>query len=215
MTTSLLIFARRNIIHLPLVLFASYVKGIVVVFSILILSVPPLALAATVYVDAGNTGDVEDGSQGFPYNTISEGISAAVEGDVVLVSPGIYYGMVELKHNVQLVSSDGPSVTVIDGDGDIYGVRSPYHAYPVGYIEGFTVRNGRYSLIDATNRVEFWQSSTLEVHSCILDDQGNLYGKGISIYPGARVTVTRTLFKNLSRGIDAIWNTGDWVGYNA
>lgn len=181
------------------------IKGIAVVLSIFISMVANPVLSATVYVDASNTSDVEDGSQVSPYNTIPEGMNAAIEGDAVLVSPGIYYGMIELKHNVQLVSSDGPNVTVIDGMGEGWGVRSPYHSYPVGYIEGFTVRNAQYSLIDATNRVSFWQSSTLEVHNCILDDQENTNGRGISILPSARVTVTRTLFKNLLRGIDAIW----------
>jgi uncharacterized repeat protein (TIGR01451 family) len=47
------------------------------------------------------------------YQAIQEGIDAAVEGDTVLVGPGIYTGQLTLKDQVALESSDGPAVTII------------------------------------------------------------------------------------------------------
>ncbi len=164
-----------------------------------------MAFPATVYVAASNSSGIEDGSEINPFNTITEGMNMAVEGDGVLVSPGIYYGMIELKHNVQLISSDGPALTIIDAMGENYAAQYPYHISPTMYIEGFTLRNGIYALINASNRDSFWNSSRLEVHNSIFQNPDGETTQGISIYPGAAVTVTRSLFTDLPRGIYSIW----------
>ena len=51
--------------------------------------------AATIHVDASATGTIEDGSPLNPYDTIQKGLDAAVEGDMVLVAHGIYYGAID------------------------------------------------------------------------------------------------------------------------
>lgn len=156
-------------------------------------------ITATIHVDATATATTEDGSETYPYNTIQEGLNAAVEGDEVLVAPGIYYGAIELVHNVRLVSSAGPGMTVIDCMGASQVVLSPYHTTPSSYIEGFTLRNGRSILIRATNRVRFWQSSSMTVSNCILEGEAGQFEIGISNMPSAAVAVSNTLFKNLDR----------------
>ena len=46
----------------------------------------------TVYVDVTNTSGIEDGSEAYPFNTIQEGIDAAVSGCSVYVADGTYTG---------------------------------------------------------------------------------------------------------------------------
>jgi len=160
--------------------------------------------AATIHIDASATGEIEDGTPSNPFNTIQEGLNIAAEGDQVLVAPGIYYGALELAHNVQLVSVEGPEVTIIDGMSASQVLTSPYHLNPNSYIEGFTIRGGTI-FISAMNRVEFWYSSTMTIDNSIIEGMADTFDIGISISPSAQVNVTRTLFRNLGRGIDAIW----------
>jgi len=168
------------------------------------LATGPVA-AVTIHVDASATGAIEDGSLLTPYDTIQEGLNSAVDGDVVLVAPGIYYGAIELAHNVQLVSAEGPESTIIEGLGSVRVISSPYHEYANSSIDGFTIRGANTILISATNRVSFRQSSTMTIDNSILEGTADTFDIGISIMPAARVNITRTLFRNLARGIDAIW----------
>ncbi len=73
----------------------------------LILLVCPVAAsvcgAATFFVDASYTG-IGNGSQGKPYSSIANGLAWAVNGDTVLVMPGLYRENVVLKPGVSLIS---------------------------------------------------------------------------------------------------------------
>ena len=55
-----------------------------------LISLGSIAFAQTIYVDVNNTSGIEDGTAANPYNTVQEGINAAIEGDVVQVAPGTY-----------------------------------------------------------------------------------------------------------------------------
>lgn len=46
--------------------------------------------AQIIYVDAGNSTGIEDGTQLHPYNTIKEGINAAIPGSTVMIKQGTY-----------------------------------------------------------------------------------------------------------------------------
>jgi len=48
------------------------------------------AFAQTIYVDASNNTGTEDGTQAHPFNTIKEGINAAVPGTQVMIKQGTY-----------------------------------------------------------------------------------------------------------------------------
>lgn len=111
------------------------------------------ARGATIHVDDDAPGDpgpndpaisdpLEDGTPQHPFDRVQEAIAAAATGDVVLVSPGLYGGSLNLLGKaVTLRSSGGPAITVLDGGG------FPIITCATGetratVIEGFTIRNG-------------------------------------------------------------------------
>ncbi len=74
------------------------------------------------YVDAANTSGIEDGTFQYPYNTVVEAVETAVEYDTISVAPGIYYGRINVPLSMNIVSQQGPEVTVLDGAGDYVGI---------------------------------------------------------------------------------------------
>lgn len=172
--------------------------------AIMLFGLAATAQAATVYVNAANNGGVEDGTPTLPFNTIQEGLNAAVAGDTVSVAPGIYYGGVALADQVKLVSEQGPAVTIIDGMGGT-GINQAVAQSPRGSISGFTIRNCGTGVY-AQNRVSFWSYNEMVISNCIFKD----CTIGIVAYPASKVYVTQTLFTNAGGGdwgrvIDAIW----------
>jgi len=93
-------------------------------------------LGATIYVDASNTSGIEDGSQEYPFNTIMEGINAAIDGDTVLVAAGLYYENVVMKAGVDLIGV-GANVVTIDAGGSGNVIEGADRCT----IEGFTITN--------------------------------------------------------------------------
>jgi parallel beta-helix repeat protein len=105
----------------------------------LALSVPPRA--ADVHVDAGYVGPPGDGSPGAPFLTIQEGVDAAVDGDRVVVAPGVYVeNVLVVGKEVGLYAPSGPHATVIDGNA----LGSTLTLEDVGgaVVEGFTITGG-------------------------------------------------------------------------
>ncbi len=188
------------------------VLGAATLFIFLVSSLAPLANAAEFFVDAANTSGIEDGSAQWPFSTIGDGLSAATNGDTVTVAPGVYYGPITLKDDVRLASSQGPGVTIIDGEGvNVVAVFSPYEdnpvdIYPDSYIDGFTIRNDGKHLMQVTNRYSFWARSTFDIRNCIFDgDVTFTYQRAMYMYPGARTVIRNSVFRNLGHATDIIW----------
>lgn len=76
--------------------------------------------------------------------TIQEAIEVAVDGDEVIVAPGIYHEMINLKGKALLVKSEkGPEATVLDGTGLLGSVVSCINGEKEETrIEGFTITGG-------------------------------------------------------------------------
>jgi pectin methylesterase-like acyl-CoA thioesterase len=70
----------------------------------------------TIYVDVKNMG-FEDGTIGYPYNTIQEGIDAASNGDTVFVFSGTYFENVIVNKAINL-TGENKDTTIIDGQED-------------------------------------------------------------------------------------------------
>lgn len=181
-------------------------------FTFLIILPGPSAQAADFFVDAANTSGIEDGSAEWPFSTIAAGLAVATNGDTVIVEPGIYYGSITLKDDVKLVSSQGPGVTFIDGEGvNTFAVFAPFEDDPVdmnpdSYIEGFTVRNAGGILMQVTNRYNFWSASTFDIRNCIFQGAGTSpYQRAMYIAPGARTVVRNSVYRDLGHATDIIW----------
>jgi predicted outer membrane repeat protein len=99
------------------------------------------ASATEIVVDIGGSGD---------YTAINPAISAASEGDTILVMPGTYTGLDNKEWglsgtNVVIRSTDGSATTIIDCEGS-NGVLSlnPGDADSTTIIEGFTMTGGNH-----------------------------------------------------------------------
>ena len=97
-----------------------------IVFFFLIFLLPAVSRSAVYYVP-------DD------YPTIQMAVDATQDGDTVLVRPGTYDQNVSIKdgHDISLISTEGPSETVICGQGLITTVT----IYE-GIIDGFSITNG-------------------------------------------------------------------------
>jgi len=70
----------------------------------------------TIYVNAGNTSGIEDGTKTYPFDTITEGIDAVAPGKSVLVSAGTYNEQLIIKKSITLQGA-GCDNTFITGSG--------------------------------------------------------------------------------------------------
>jgi hypothetical protein len=75
--------------------------------------------------------------------TIQAGINAAINGDVVLVAPGTYVENINFFGKfITVVSSEGPRITVIDGNQSGSVVSFVNGESPDTILDGFTITNG-------------------------------------------------------------------------
>ncbi|MBN2171791.1 MAG: hypothetical protein JW819_10790, partial [Candidatus Krumholzibacteriota bacterium] len=139
------------------------------------LAVAGTASAATHHVHA-------DGSGGYP--TIQSAIVACLAGDTVLVHPGTYRGPGNRGldfHGVDLVllSSDGPEVTVLDGEQQDRLVYLHSGESAAATIKGFTFQNGHMEETYAGGIHCVHASMTLK--NCIVQDCSATNSGGIAI----------------------------------
>ncbi len=76
-------------------------KTIFTIFTALVLICVCKLNAQTVYVDASNNTGIEDGTSGHPYNTVAEGIEAAITGDSVYIFSGEYPETASTELNIK------------------------------------------------------------------------------------------------------------------
>jgi hypothetical protein len=75
--------------------------------------------------------------------TIQAGIDAASTGDTVLVAPGTYKENINFNGKaITVKSSNGPKVTIIDGQGLTSVVRFSSNETSKSVLSGFTIQNG-------------------------------------------------------------------------
>lgn len=101
-----------------------------------------LTAQTTHYVVAGAVSPGQ-GTLSQPFPDIQSAISAATSGDAVVVSPGTYFGTIDfLGKDLDLSSSQGPSVTTIDAIGVGTCVRMVSGESSNARLRGFTISNG-------------------------------------------------------------------------
>lgn len=108
----------------------------------LLLALPSLG-QTTRYVNVENCPGPGSGTAAEPFCKIQDGVDIAVAGDTVLVSPGTYVENVNFQgKEITIKSSDGPSVTMIDGGNVEAVVHFVNNEGPASILEGFTLTNG-------------------------------------------------------------------------
>lgn len=104
--------------------------GLISIICMFLLSVSVADASTTVHVPADQS-------------TIQAGINAASIGDTLLVAPGTYYENINFKGKaITVTSSNGPSVTVIDGSGVSSVVTFSSNETSNSVLSGFTLQNG-------------------------------------------------------------------------
>lgn len=82
-----------------------------------------------------------------PKATIGAGIATSLDGDEILVAPGVYTGLINFNGKaVALRSTDGPDTTFLDGQDAGRVVVCVSGEGPATVLEGFTVTGGYASL---------------------------------------------------------------------
>ena len=136
---------------------------------------PSFLLAATLEVEPG-------GKTGF--TTIQEAVDAAVDGDIIVISPGTYAGRgnrdIDLRRKAITIRSTAPEeVSVVEGTIlDCEGrVGEPHRGFNVfdftGEISGLTITNGLASEGGAVR----CENSTLALTHCRMVNNGTLPGE--------------------------------------
>lgn len=88
------------------------------------------------------------------YPTIQDAITAASDGDIIAVLPGIYHENINFQGKaIKLVSTDGPEVTVIEGleyGGSVVTFVSNERRGSI--LEGFTIQGGRGTYVGGSRK---------------------------------------------------------------
>ncbi len=206
-----------------------WLSGLVFCFSALWVK----GVTFTYYVDASVASSGDGTSWATAFKTIQEGVSAAVDGDTVLVTNGVYdagstitpgYSLrnrVCITNSILVQSVNGPEGTIIEGaeaTGGGLGADAVRGVFmnSSGALSGFTVRYG-YTM--ASGNADYdrsaggvWLTAGCTVSNCILlenvssDDAGGAY-----LYYGGMVN--NSVLKGNTAGAGCggalIWNGGE------
>ncbi|MDD2598710.1 MAG: choice-of-anchor Q domain-containing protein [Kiritimatiellae bacterium] len=146
------------------------------------------------HVDAAMPDDTGDGlSWATAKHTIQAAIDVAVDGDVVLVTNGVYntgvghsgygYSRIGITNNITVRSVNGAADTVIQG-GMLYGISGETRCafMSAGRLEGFTLEDGRTLSDSGKNQGGgvYALSTNAVVADCVIRDCDASYGGGVS-----------------------------------
>ena len=128
-----------------------------------------------------------DHAGGGDYLTIQEGISAASEGDTVLVAPGTYTGAMNRTldfagTNVMLMSEEGPDATTIDCEALSRAIYFQSGEGPSSHLFGFTITNGQ----DFYGGAVYCVGSSPTIANCVFE------GNSASVTGGAMLIVANS-----------------------
>ena len=136
-------------------------------------------------------------------------------GDILRVGPGIYSPINFAKYlqNVEVRSTDGKEVTIIDGQGTSTCLKNRYNkaSYPYQFY-GFTLRNGFISSdISAPANSAAGIMGAIELYDCNIYDCSavNLYDPWYDPYNGAGAIASQSYSATKIYNCDISGNVGD------
>lgn len=165
-------------------------------------------LAATPIVHAQTVRNVPA-----DFGTIQQAITAAVNGDTVLVAPGTYFEQIDLGSKRIIVrSSDGPSVTTIDASflGPVVVTGTGTTRDTV--LEGFTVTRGNGDS-DAGGILISGGGPTIH-NNIVTGNLGGGGGNGIASRFASSLIVGNRINDNINNGNSTGGGGGIYVGGN-
>ena len=132
-----------------------WLKRLIVLAPALLLAVARPADAGTIYVNGACGNDAWSGAnptcvaRDGPKATIQAAIGVAMNDDLIIVAPGTYRELINfLGKSITLRSSDGPEVTIINGDTNNNGtgngtvVSCVNNETALTVLDGFTITRG-------------------------------------------------------------------------
>ncbi|QIF02261.1 choice-of-anchor Q domain-containing protein [Roseimicrobium sp. ORNL1] len=139
---------------------------------------------------------VVDPSGGGTHTAIADAAWEAGDYEIILVKKGTYTGWDNVGFTVYssalLISEDGPASTILDGEGERYGID----LWESAVVEGFTIRNTFY-----WNAVTAWEGSPTIVN-CLIQNHFTEGSSGAIANYGADLMVMHcTVAGNYSHGI--------------
>lgn len=131
--------------------------------------------------------------------TIQAGIAAASPGDTVKVAPGTYFENIDfLGKPIAVVSSNGPSVTFIDGGGLDSVARFVSGEGPASLLRGFTLQNGIAEFEGGGIFID--HSSPTIVRNVIRNNAACNGGGGVAVGTGSPAVVSNVIYGNFQAG---------------
>ena len=148
------------------------------------------------------------------YTTIQAAIHASVDGDAIIVRPGTYVENIDfLGKAVTVESSDGPSVTMIDGNQSGNVVKFQMGEGPDSVLEGFTIRNGKTWI---SGGGIYCSNASPTIQENVITENGNSFG-GIYCEYGSPSILNNIIVKNsgdTAGGITCSWGASPLIAFN-
>jgi len=148
-----------------------------------------------------------------PYGSIQQAISAASDGDEIVVGPGTYNESINFSgKDIRIRSSSGAASTIIDASGlDASAVIAIDGESDDALLEGFTITGGTgdssvYGMPLGGGMIMF--GTSVNVRDCIFEDNIANMGGGLAVIGGAATIEGCTFRRNTANGFSSFGTGG-------
>lgn len=205
-------------------------EGVLGVLLLALVIVPFMSFAGgshKIYVDAHASGS-EDGSSAHPYQTISEALKHADDGDEIHILPGKYEDNLDIPKGVELYGS-GKDEVIIEAGKRSRSVAIMRHK---SKIDGVTLKGGKYgvwvkkdarvSIVNCDIRkndedgIYAESASVSDKYALNISDSGIEYNGRNGIFSQKRrvVLVNNEIQQNKSDGLELAAGSSSWMDDN-
>ncbi len=187
------------------------------VVSVFLLGMTPtMAAGTTIYVDANDGNDLNDGlTPETAFATIQKGIDTATDSDTVLVDIGVYTENLDFQGKaIKVKSTDVAENTIINGGGAGSCVKFISGETADAVLDGFTLTNGSGTYVNAIQRfgggIYCYNSSNPTINNCIITGNSAPGGSGggISCWYASATITNCIISENSNHGISNAFGSG-------